>query len=248
MKIKALKLQNFKNYKSQSFSFSDNVNVISGENAQGKTNLLDALFFISCVKTINARKERDLISFEEKFAKIEAIAETAERTLNIEINITNTPRKIFINGVKQQKVTDYIGNIKTVLFTPDDLSMIKEGPSLRRRFLNIALSQLKPKYVHTLSKYNRILEQKNSLLKGDYTDDLLIDVYNQRLSKLGADLIKYRLEFTKEISEEAVNIHNEMSNGREILQIVYKTDRYLDEFPAFNIGSKCLSVFSLIIF
>ena len=139
MKITSLTLQNFKNYKSESFSFSDKINVICGENAQGKTNLLEAIFFISCVKPIHAKKEKDLISFNENFAKINAEATTSERNISVSIDISASPRKIFVNGIKQQKATEYIGNIQTVLFIPDDLSMIKEGPSLRRRFLNIAI-------------------------------------------------------------------------------------------------------------
>ncbi len=228
MKIKSLKLKNFKNYRDEEFFFSDNINVICGENAQGKTNLLDALFYISCVKPINAKKERDLIKFGEDFSRIEAIAETEERALNIEIDITNSPRRIFVNGIRNQKVTEYIGSIKTVLFTPDDLSMIKEGPSLRRRFLNIAISQLKPNYIHALSIYNKILEQKNALLKKDIVDDTLLDIYNEKLSSQGEIIIRYRHEFIEMINKKAAEIHNEMSKGKEKLHIVYKKDRYID--------------------
>lgn len=229
MKITSLKLKNFKNYEEESFSFSENINVICGENAQGKTNLLEALFYLSCVKPINVKKEKDLIKFGKNFSKIEAVAETEGRELEIIFDITSSPRRIFVNGIKNQKVTDYIGSIKTVLFTPDDLSMIKEGPALRRRFLNIAISQLKPNYVYALSRYNKILEQKNALLKQEKIDDTLLDIYNEKLASQGAIIIKYRQEFTDEVSKEASLIHNEMSNGREILQIVYKKDRYIDE-------------------
>lgn len=229
MKVTSLKLKNFKNYEEESFSFSENINVICGENAQGKTNLLEALFYLSCVKPINVKKEKDLIKFGENFSKIEAVAETEGRELEIVFDITSSPRRIFINGIKNQKVTDYIGSIKTVLFTPDDLSMIKEGPALRRRFLNIAISQLKPNYVYALSRYNKILEQKNALLKQEKIDDTLLDIYNEKLASQGAVIIKYRREFTDEVSVEAGLIHNEMSNSHEILQMVYKTDRYIDE-------------------
>lgn len=229
MKIKSLKLKNFKNYSDEEFTFSENINVICGENAQGKTNLLDALFYISCVKPINAKKERDLIKFGEDFAKIEAVAESEERELNILIDITSAPRRIFVNGIRNKKVTDYIGSIKTVLFTPDDLSMIKEGPSLRRRFLNIAISQLKPNYVYALSRYNKILEQKKALLKQEIVDETLLDIYNEKLSQQGEIIIRYRRDFIEKLNIKAVKIHNEMSNSREKLQIVYKTDRYIDE-------------------
>ena len=228
MKITSLTLQNFKNYKSESFSFSDKINVICGENAQGKTNLLEAIFFISCVKPIHAKKEKDLISFNENFAKINAEATTSERNISVSIDISASPRKIFVNGIKQQKVTEYIGNIQTVLFIPDDLSMIKEGPSLRRRFLNIAISQLKPNYINALSRYNRVLEQKNKLLKQENViDKTLLDVYNEKLAQLGAIIIDYRTSFVAELSKEAQKSHYEMSKEKEILQVVYKTDRYI---------------------
>ncbi len=229
MKIKSLVLKNFKNYKNAEFAFSDRINVISGENAQGKTNLLEAIFYLSCVKTIHAKKERDLICFGDEEASVIANAESAMRNLDIRIDISTSPRRIFVNGIKQQKVTEYIGNIQSVLFIPDDLSMIKEGPFIRRRFLNIAISQLKPNYLSALSRYNKILEQKNKLLKQENKDPVLLDIYNERLSQYGATIIKYRADFVKQIAEEAEKNHYEMSNKREKLQIVYKTDRYITD-------------------
>ena len=229
MKIKSLSLKNFKNYKSADFSFSDRINVISGENAQGKTNLLEAVFYLSCVKTIHAKRERDLILFNEDSASLDALVESENRDFQVKIELSNAPRKIYINGIRQPKVTEYIGSLKCVLFVPDDLSMIKEGPGVRRRFLNIAISQLKPNYLSALSIYNKILEQKNKLLKQESVDDILLDVYNERLAKYGAVIIKYRRDFIKQLEEVACKNHNEMSNGREILQIVYKTDRYITD-------------------
>lgn len=230
MKVNSLTLQNFKNYQNQSFSFSDRVNVICGENAQGKTNLLESIFFLSCVKPIHAKREHDLITFGKETAKIHANASSVERNFEIDIDLSASPRKIFVNGIRNPKVTEYIGLLKTVLFIPDDLSMIKEGPAVRRRFMNIAISQLKPNYVHHLSKYNRLLEQKNKLLKQDYFDDALLDVYNENLAATAAQIILYRSDFIDKIGIEAQKNHYEMSKEREILQVGYKTDRYIDDF------------------
>lgn len=231
MKIHSLSLKNFKNYRQETFSFSDRINVICGENAQGKTNLLESIFFLSCVKPIHAKKERDLILFGENSASIQAEAMSSDHAMQIDIELSNGPRKIFVNGIREPKVTEYIGHIKSVLFIPDDLSMIKDGPSIRRRFLNIAISQLKPNYIHYLSKYNRVLEQKNKLLKQQSAiDDTLLDVYNEKLAQIGAYLISYRFSFIDQISEETQKNHHEMSKNREILQIVYKTDRYVSDF------------------
>lgn len=229
MKIKSLKLSNFKNYKEEEFSFSDGINVVSGENAQGKTNLLESIFYLACVKTLHAKKERDLILFNEDNASLFAEVEINERNFDVKIDISNTPRRIFVNGVRQEKVTEYIGSVRCVLFIPDDLSMIKEGPYIRRRFLNIAISQLKPNYLNALALYNKILEQKNKLLKQENPDILLLDIYNEKLSKYGAIVIKYRRDFVDELSKEAAKNHFDMSNGRENLQISYKTDRYITD-------------------
>ena len=229
MKIKSLKLLNFKNYKEEDFSFSDGINVVSGENAQGKTNLLEAIFYLSCVKTIHAKKERDLILFNEENASLFAEVESDERNFDVKIDISNAPRRIFVNGVRQEKVTEYIGSVRCVLFIPDDLSMIKEGPYIRRRFLNIAISQLKPNYLNALALYNKILEQKNKLLKQENPDDLLLDIYNEKLAKYGAVVIKYRRDFVKELAKEAAKNHFDMSKGKEKLQILYKTDRYITD-------------------
>jgi len=227
MKIKSLKLINFKNYEKEEFVFSNGVNVVSGENAQGKTNLLEAIFYLSCVKTIHAKKERDLILFNQNGASLFAEVESKERNFEVKIDISNAPRKIFVNGVRREKVTEYIGSIRCVLFIPDDLSMIKEGPFIRRRFLNIAISQLKPNYLNALAIYNKILVQKNKLLKQQNVDDILLDIYNEKLAKYGSVIIKYRRDFVESLAREAGKNHYDMSNGKEILQIVYKTDRYV---------------------
>ena len=230
MNIQSLLLANFKNYKSAHFLFSDRVNVLCGENAQGKTNLLEAIFYLSCVKPIRAKKESDLVSFGETQAQLCAKAESEGRNLSVSILISSAPRRIFVNNVRQPKVTEYIGCLKTVLFTPGDLSMIKEGPALRRRFLNIAISQLRPNYIHYLSAYRRVLEQKSRLLKQDLpTDDILLDIYNEKLAQIGAHIIAYRTEFVEHLAKEAGKNHYEMSKNREKLQIVYKTDRYVDQ-------------------
>ena len=230
MQINSLSLKDFKNYSQENFNFSEHINVICGENAQGKTNLLESIFYLSCVKPIHAKKDRDLIAFNQEKAEIQAITSSFDHSDHIKIEISRNPRKIFINKIRQPKVTEYIGFIQSVLFIPDDLSMIKEGPALRRRFLNIAISQLKPNYIHYLSQYNRILEQKNKLLKQHQSiDDLLLDIYNEKLATLGAHLISYRSSFLDKINQEAQKNHSEMSKNREELQILYKTDRYIDK-------------------
>lgn len=235
MQIKNLKLLNFRNYKFADQDLSPGVNLILGENAQGKTNFLESIFFLSCVKSFHAKNERELILFGENQARIQADVTTRERNLSLRIDLSTTAkRKIYENGILQKKLLDYVGTVQTVLFSPDDLYLIKEGPAIRRRFLNIAISQLKPNYIQALAEYNRIIEHKNKILK---TENLsgrndLLDVFNEKLAHAGAIIIKYRSDFINELLYFAKNIHNEMSGGREILSIRYITDRYIEDINA----------------
>ncbi|MEG2857240.1 MAG: DNA replication/repair protein RecF, partial [Clostridia bacterium] len=220
------------------FHFSDGINIIRGNNAQGKTNLLEAIFFLSCAKSFRAKKESELISFGECEAEIKAKIYSYSRCNNIKIGIKKgRKRSIYVNEVKKIKISDYVGTLQSVLFSPDDLFMIKEGPAIRRRFINIAISQLKPIYIHYLSVLNRILEQKSMLLKNN-TDEKqraeLLDIYNIKLAQVGAHIVSYRNDFINEIAEKAKEIHYEMSNNKENLQIVYICDRYITDFENGN--------------
>lgn len=231
MTINRLTLNHFRNYAQLDVTPAPGVNLICGENAQGKTNFLEAIFFLSCVKSFHAKKERELIQFGEVRAQIEADVTTRERTLALRLELyENAKRKIFENQILQKRLLDYVGTVQTVVFSPDDLLMIKEGPSNRRRFLNIAISQLKPNYIQTLAEYNRIIEHKNKILKNDDTPaktDLLA-VFNEKLARAGAVLIRYRSDFINNLSNYAKTIHHEMSGRDEILTLRYATDRYIE--------------------
>ena len=232
MTIKDIKLFNFRNYKSVSQELLPNINLVLGENAQGKTNFLEAVFFLSCAKSFHAKAERELVLFGENAARIEANVSTLERDMNLRIDLSTTAkRKIFVNGIPQKKLLEYVGTVQTVVFSPDDLCIIKEGPAVRRRFIDIAISQLKPNYIQTLSEYKHILEQKNVLLKNENMPDRMkiLDIFNERLAAAGAVLIKYRSEFINNLSNYAKIIHNEMSSGREELSLKYITDRFVED-------------------
>ena len=233
MEIRSLSLKHFRNYSDISAEFDPNINLICGENAQGKTNLLESIFFLSCAKSFHAKKEKELIEFGETFAQVQAMVSTFERELEIQIQIPlQGKRKIVINKILNNKLLDYVGTVQTVLFSPDDLSMIKEGPSLRRKFLNIAISQLKPNYILSLSEYNKLLEHKSKLLKNeDFTSSILelIDVFNTRIASVGSKVIRYRAEFLKNLSVYAKQIHSEISSKREIMSLEYKTDRFVTD-------------------
>ena len=164
MYIKKIKLKNFRNYKQQQIELDPNINLFFGENAQGKTNILEAVFLCAIGKSFRAKKERELINLEEENASIEIEYEKKDREGIIRIDLT--PKKeIYLNGIQQNKLSDILGTINLVMFCPDDIEIIKSGPDKRRRFLNIMISQLRPRYVYCLNMYLKALEQRNIYLR-----------------------------------------------------------------------------------
>lgn len=208
------------------------INVICGNNAQGKTNLLESIFFLSCVRSFHARKEAELVQWDSQDARILANLSAHEREFCIDIHLSaSKKRQILVNGIKQTRLLDFVGLAKTVLFSPEDLNLLRGGPAARRKFINIALSQLKPKYLQVLSKYQKVLDEKNKLLKGTqgFSEmDLLLDVYNEQLAVFGASIISYRTEFLDGLARHAREIHREMSHTTEDFSAVYQTDRMVD--------------------
>ena len=198
----------------------------------GKTNLLESIFFLSCVRSFHARKEAELVRWETPDARILASLSAHEREFCIDLQLSATKkRQIFVNGIKQTRLLDFVGIAKTVLFSPEDLNLLRGGPAARRKFINIALSQLKPKYLQSLSRYQKVLEEKNKLLKvmqGSSEINVLLDVYNEQLAVLGASIISYRAEFLQKLARHANEIHREMSHTTEEFSAVYQTDRMVN--------------------
>lgn len=228
MILKSINLSRYRNYRDASIAFSEGINIISGNNAQGKTNLLEAVFFLSCVKSFRAKKEKDLIQFGEVSAGIEALIHSYGRDIEVEMLLSsNKKRGIKVNGIDYKKLTEYVGLVQSVLFSPDDLNMIKDGPSLRRRFIDIAILQIKPQYIKILSEHNKIIEHKNKIYKNcEKKPKLLelIDVFNIKLSQRTAEIIAYRAEFTEKLNKYISLIFKEMSSGEERINAVYRTD------------------------
>ena len=161
MYIEKVVLENFRNYKKQEICFKKGVNIIYGNNAQGKTNIIEAIFLCSMGKSFRAKKDKELINFNEKSAKVSVEYKKKDRIGNIKVDIAD--KKIFfVNDVKQNKVSDIVGKINIVIFTPDNIEIIKDGPAKRRKFLDMMISSLKPNYIHLLNTYNKALEQRNN--------------------------------------------------------------------------------------
>ena len=227
MMIRSLVLDYFRNYLHLEASFSPDVNVIYGENAQGKTNLLEAIAYLSTARSHRARYDRELILFGVDHAFVQGQVLSRGRDFVLEARLSRGQRRqLLSNGVRLKSAGELSGVLKTVLFCPEDLCLIREGGAARRRFLDTAICQLRPRYAEALSEYNRLYEHKTRILR-DWREkpDLLdtLDEFNLRMAQTGALLIHYRAHFIRRLEECAPPIHRDFSGGREELSLTYET-------------------------
>ena len=226
MIVKRIALSGFRNYEFETVEFDPGTNVIAGENAQGKTNLLESVYMLSSGRSFRTRFDRELVGFEFSSADIlaDVYSHGREQTINIRLH-PGCAKKIMVNGVK--KTAGELGEvINTVLFCPDDLNIIKEGAAVRRKLLDNAISQIRPRYAELLTEYNRLYEHKTRILKDWREKPSLLDTlddFSDSMCRVSAQLIRYRAAYTKRLSETAAPIHGDFSAGRESLGIEYKT-------------------------
>ena len=223
MYIEKIKLENFRNYEKEEIEFDKNVNIIYGDNAQGKTNILESIFVCSLGKSFRTNKEKELINKEKDFSKIEMISQKEDRKVNIKFEIKEK-KKFYINDIPTKKTSEIIGKNYIVLFTPEDIGIINNEPSKRRRFLNIMISQLRPLYINILSEYNKTLEQRNIYLKqikyeGKPIQNL--EIWDEQIAKLGLKIYEYRKEFIEKINKKIYDIHLNTTNNKEQIKIKY---------------------------
>lgn len=227
MLIEALSLQDFRNIHSLYLEPSPGLNVITGENAQGKTNTLESICYLSLISSFRGAKDAELIRFGADSACIEAQALSEERSRRMKITIPSSGRRsIQVNGVRIAKKADAAGIIRCVLFCPEDLSLVRQSPAGRRRFLDDAISQLKPNYISYLAEYNRVLASKTRILKDFHENPHLLDTlddFSAQLCRYGAYLIPYREAFCEKLAVFARAEHDKISAGREELGLHYKT-------------------------
>ena len=221
MRIKNLKLKNFRNYENESITFGEGLNVLFGKNAQGKTNCAEAVFYLCTGTSPRCRREKQLIRHGCDCAEISAVAEGVYGEIEISAKITENGREVRLNGNKITRNADILGNIYSVFFSPHELRLIQDGPDERRRFLNVSISQLSRPYYVALSRYNKILEQRNNLLKN--RDLSLVDetlpVWDEQLCKYAAVIASKRAEFGQSLSPVAAEIHAYLTDGAEQLEV-----------------------------
>lgn len=228
MHLCELKLRNFRNYGNLEAEFDPGVNLIVGRNAQGKTNLLEAISYLGCGRSFRAQKTAEMVRFGEDFADIEGTVFSQEREQSLRWVLFNgaRPRQIWRNGAKKKTTADISGVMSTVLFCPEDLMVLKAGAAARRRLGDQALCQLRPNYDAALTEYNRILDQKNRILKDHFENPAVLDIlpeYNTRLCQVGALLISYRARFYDSMGKAAAVYHDQFSGGCEDFRLEYKT-------------------------
>ncbi len=224
MKIASIKLKNYRNYSDLSISLSSGLNVLVGDNAQGKTNLAEAIFLCAIGKSMRTNRDRDLILWDKEFARVDLSVENKGRK-NISIYLfPNKNKSIKINGIPILKMGELLGNFNAVYFSPDELKLIKDSPDERRRFMDIDLSQFDRNYFYALSRYNKILSERNKLLKTVTSEADLhrtLPIWNEQLAKTGAYIVYSRLKFIDKLKDFAAREHDIISKGKETLKLSY---------------------------
>ncbi|MCL2079101.1 MAG: DNA replication/repair protein RecF [Oscillospiraceae bacterium] len=227
MTISSLTLERFRNFQTASVTFSDGVNVITGRNGQGKTNLLEAIYYLASGRAFRTSTDKELINFDAESALIRTEIMSAERKQSLEARFFNGRRReIYANEVKLKKVTELVGRLTAVLFCPDNLSLIKDGAAVRRRLMDNTISQLRPRYLAALIEFTRLYENKTRILRDHYENPSLIELlddFNIRLAEQSAQLIYYRSGFVENLAKKAAKIHKEFSGGAEEMDISYQT-------------------------
>ncbi len=228
MRLNRLQLRGFRNYTELDARFVPGVNLILGDNAQGKTNLLEAIFYLSTGHGFRTRKEAELLQFGADFADLEGeiFSHEREQTLRAVLFAGRKPRQLYLGGVKQKNFTSFQGLLTTVLFCPEDLLVLKTGASARRKLMDDALCQLRPGYERALTEYNRLLEHKSRLIKDGKAFPSLLETlpeFNLRMAQVGAILIGYRANYLEKLSRCTADYHKAFSGGKESLHLQYKT-------------------------
>lgn len=226
MVIKSLKLKNYRNYDLLDLNFDPDTNILYGDNAQGKTNILEALYLSGTTKSHRGTKDRDIIQFGYDESHIETTVEKRGVTFQIDMHLKkNSPKGIAIDKVPIRRAGELFGIVNFVFFSPEDLNIIKEGPSGRRRFIDLELSQLDKIYLSNLSNYNRVINQRNSLLKDIYAQNHLVDtldIWDMQLAAYGTKILERRKEFIEQINKIISGIHSKLTGGRESISLSYE--------------------------
>ena len=228
MIIKSLELADFRNYDSLHIDFSKGTNILYGDNAQGKTNILEAIYLSATTKSHKGSKDKDIVNFDKEEAHIRTYLEKDSMEIRVDMHLRkNKTKGIAIDGQKIKKAAELLGLLNVVFFSPEDLSIIKNGPAERRRFVDMELCQLDQFYLYNLNHYNKIVNQRNKLLKDMYFNPSLretLNIWDSQLVSFGSKIIERRKLFVEQLNDIIYDIHNKLSGGKEELKVKYEPD------------------------
>ena len=233
MKLTNLQLQNFRNYESVQLEFTDGVHVFIGENAQGKTNLMESIYALAMTKSHRTTNDKELIGWNKEFATIKGTVEKTATKTNLELQFSKKGKIAKVNYLEQKRLSSYLGNLNVILFAPENLTLVKGSPQNRRKFVDMELGQMSSLYLYDLVEYNRVLKQRNTYLnqlaiKKKQPDEYL-EVLSEMLSELASKIVFHRLDFMKQLEALAIPIHDQLSLGREKFSVSYQATIPLED-------------------
>ena len=233
MKLTNLQLQNFRNYESVQLEFTDGVHVFIGENAQGKTNLMESIYALAMTKSHRTTNDKELIGWNKEFATIKGTVEKTATKTNLELQFSKKGKIAKVNYLEQKRLSSYLGNLNVILFAPENLTLVKGSPQNRRKFVDMELGQMSSLYLYDLVEYNRVLKQRNTYLKQlaikKKQPEEYLEVLSEMLSELASKIVFHRLDFMKQLEALAIPIHDQLSLGREKFSVSYQATIPLED-------------------
>ncbi len=233
MWIKGIKVSNFRNYNLEEVKFNKNMNLLYGQNAQGKTNIIEAIFLCTLGKSFRTSKEKEMISINKEdnncFVEVEYVKKDREGKIKIELS---NKKSVYINGIKIKKLSELLGKLNVVIFNPDDINILKGGPQNRRKFIDIMISQLRPNYMNCLSLYLKTIEQRNNYLRqirDQGVDSEMLEIWDEKLAEYAISINKYRNEYMKKIQEKIQKVHGQITEDKEEIRIEYISECFEKE-------------------
>ena len=225
MYLKTLELHNFRNYADLVVEFGSGINVLLGENAQGKTNLLESIYFLALTRSHRTNSDRDLISWKTKAARVSGSVQKEHTVTPLEINLSSKGKNAKVNHLEQSRLSQYVGQLNVILFAPEDLSIVKGSPAVRRKFIDMEFGQMSSKYLYNSAQYRSVLKQRNQYIKqlqfNPKGDKVYLDVLSDQLAAHGAEIIFQRIQFLKKLEKWSQEVHKEISQGKEKLSFQY---------------------------
>lgn len=225
MYLESLTLKDFRNFGDVQTHFDPYINVFLGQNAQGKTNMLEAIYFLALTRSHRTSSDKELIKFGSKFAGLQGKVHKSQIEVELKLRLTAKGKKAWVNRLEQKKLSNYVGQMNAILFSPEDLALVKGAPALRRRFMDLEFGQINPEYLYFSSQYRQVLQQKNNYLKqismGKAKDEVFLDVLSDQLAGIAAEIIYRRFQFVKLLNTYARKAHEEISGQAEKLDISY---------------------------